>query len=80
MTISPSKYMEYDKTLDGRIEQTISRIMANYPEYTYEQLRELFYSKFTDKQVARFRGLWHGFKTEGKIENEEKIKDMLEYV
>lgn len=78
----------------GQIDQTIQKIINQWPEYDvwadggssdtpslkYQQLYKLFHEVYTDKQIARFRGLWHAWKIEGKQENEELIKEMLEYV
>lgn len=64
------EWPEYDVWADGGT--------YNNPSQKYQELYKLFHEKFTDKQIARFRGLWHGWKVEGKQENEQEIKEMIE--
>lgn len=69
--------MPFDKNLDSRIEYTISKIQATYPEYSYDALRNLFYNKFSDKQISMFRGLWHSWKVDNQPV-EGQIKNLLD--
>lgn len=69
--------VSYDRPLDNRVETTINKITAEWPEYSRPALKELFYNKFSDGQIGLARHLWHLWKVENMEDQGLKLKGLI---